>query len=48
MLILRMGKKDVQSVAEFKAAIKAESLKDGVMLLVRTRRGNHFLILQER
>jgi serine protease Do len=47
MLILRVGKKPVASVAEFKAAIKGESLKEGVMLLVRTQEGNRFVVLQQ-
>jgi hypothetical protein len=47
MLILRVGKKPVASVAEFKAAIKGESFKEGVMLLVRTQEGNRFVVLQQ-
>ncbi len=47
MLVMKVGKKTVQSVEEFKAAIKGESLKDGILLLVRTRAGNRFVVLQE-
>jgi serine protease Do len=46
MIIMRVGKKTVHSVAEFKAAIKDESLEKGILLLVRTQIGNRFLILK--
>jgi serine protease Do len=49
MLILKVGKKEIKSAADFEAAIKKESLKDGVLLLVRTRAGNQsFVVLQEQ
>jgi len=47
MLILRVGKKPVKSVAEFEVAAKAESLEEGILLLVRTRHGNRFVVLQK-
>lgn len=46
MMILRVGKTQIRSVADFKAALKKESLKEGVMLLVRTAEGNRFVVLQ--
>ena len=46
MLILRVGKKTVTSVNDFKAAVKVESLKEGIMLLVKTGEGNRFVVLQ--
>jgi serine protease Do len=46
MIILRIGQKTVHSVAEFKAAMKNESLEKGVLLLVRTQSGNRFLLLK--
>jgi len=46
MLILRVGKQPVKSVAEFKAALKDQSVKEGVLLLVRTQQGNRFVVLQ--
>jgi len=46
MVILRVGKRAVRSVAEFKAALQTVSLKEGIMLLVRTPGGNRFLVLQ--
>ena len=46
MIILRVGQKTVHSVAEFKAAIKDESLEKGILLLVRTQSGNRFLLLK--
>jgi len=47
MLIVRVGKKSVKSVAEFKSALKGESLKEGILLLIRTKAGNRFVVLQE-
>ncbi len=46
MLVLRVGKTPVKSVAEFEAALKNESLDPGILLLVRTARGNRFIALQ--
>jgi S1-C subfamily serine protease len=47
MLILRVGKKTVKNIADFKAALKGESLKEGIVLLVREPRGNHFVVIKE-
>jgi len=47
MVILRVGKKAVGSVAEFEDALKGESLAKGVLLLVRTGNGNRFIVLQK-
>lgn len=47
MLIAKVGKKSVKNVDEFKAALKSESLKDGIVLLVRDTRGNHFVLLKD-
>ncbi len=47
MLILRVGKKPVSSVAQFKAAMQGEDLEDGVLLLIRTSQGNRFVVLKE-
>lgn len=47
MLILRVGKKTVKSVADFKAAMEKESVAEGVLLLVRTKQGNRFIVLQK-
>jgi serine protease Do len=46
MLILRVGKQPVKSVAEFKAAMEDQSLEDGIMLLIRTQGGNRFVLLE--
>ncbi|OHB67810.1 MAG: hypothetical protein A2V70_11035 [Planctomycetes bacterium RBG_13_63_9] len=46
MLILRVGKQPVPSVAEFKAALKGQSLEDGILLLIRTNGGNRFVVLE--
>ncbi len=47
MVILRVGKKAVGSVAEFEAALQGESLAKGVLLLVRSGNGNRFIVLQK-
>lgn len=48
MVVLRVGKTAVRSVAEFEAAVKSESLAKGILLLVRTARGNQFIVLQQQ
>ncbi|HTQ39018.1 MAG TPA: Do family serine endopeptidase [Pirellulales bacterium] len=45
MLIRKVGKTAVHNVKDFEAALKNESLKDGILLQVRTERGNHFVVL---
>ncbi|HUT13573.1 MAG TPA: Do family serine endopeptidase [Thermoguttaceae bacterium] len=45
-LILRVGKTPVKSIAEFEAAVKKESLQEGIMLLIRTQQGNRFVVLK--
>jgi len=47
MLILKVGGQRITNVAEFEKAMKQESLKDGILLQVRTQRGNRFLVLKE-
>jgi serine protease Do len=47
MLILKVGKKSVKNIGDFKAALKGESLKEGIVLLVREARGNHFVVIKE-
>ena len=47
MAILRVGNKPVKKVADFQAAIQGESLKEGVMLLIRTA-GNRWIVLREK
>jgi S1-C subfamily serine protease len=47
MLVRKVGKRPVTSVAEFAAAIEAESAADGVVLQVRTPRGNAVVLLQK-
>jgi serine protease Do len=47
MLIMRVGKRQVKSLQEFQEAIKQESLKQGILLLVRTPEGNRFVVLQQ-
>lgn len=47
MVILKVAKKDVKSVEEFKTALKDASLKDGILLYVRAHNGNDFVLLKE-
>jgi serine protease Do len=47
MLILKVGKRPVGSVAEFEEAIKGESLSKGILLQVRTQGGNRFVVLKQ-
>ncbi len=46
MLILRVGRTPVKSVAEFEAALENESLEKGILLVVRTARGNRVITLK--
>lgn len=47
MLILRVGRQAVKTVAQFQAIMEKESLKDGVLLLIRDPRGNRFVVLRD-
>jgi serine protease Do len=48
LVILSVGKQAVNSIAEFRLAMKNESLEKGILLLVRTRSGgNRFLVLKQ-
>ncbi len=47
MLIRKVGKSDVKSVEDFANALKHESLKDGVMLLIRSTGGNRYIVLRQ-
>ena len=46
MLILKVGNRQVESVAQFKEAMKNESLEEGVLLLIRATDGNKFIVLK--
>jgi serine protease Do len=46
MAISQVGRKGVQTAADFDAAIKSADLKKGVLLLVRTGAGSRFLVLR--
>jgi serine protease Do len=48
MLIMKVGKQSVASVEEFQKAIKEESLKEGVLLLVRSGASNRFIVLDDQ
>jgi serine protease Do len=46
-IILRVGRTPVTNTEQFKAAMEKQSLKDGIMLLVRLHGGNRFLVLKK-
>jgi serine protease Do len=46
LLIRKIGNTDIKNVKDFEAAIKNESIKNGVRLLVRTPSGNRFMAFQ--
>jgi serine protease Do len=46
-LIEKVGKTAVASVDEFNAAVKEHSLKDGIVLHLRTAEGKRFVILKQ-
>lgn len=48
MLIMEVEKQPVHSVDEFKAVMKSASLKDGILLWVRTEGGNRYLVLEKK
>jgi S1-C subfamily serine protease len=45
-LIRKIGKTEVKDLKSFQEALKTESLKDGVMVQIRTQRGNDFKVLK--
>ena len=47
MVIMRVGKTTIHNAEEFTAAMKNESVKNGVLLLVRTSGGNRFVVIQQ-
>ncbi len=47
MLITKVDKKSVKSVEQFESALEHESLKDGVLLWVRTKSGNQLVVVQD-
>ena len=46
MVISRVGTQDVTSVDQFRTAVNAANLKDGVLLLVKSAEGSRFLVLK--
>ena len=46
MVIRRVGQKQVESVAQFKAAIENESIEKGITLELRTRGGTRIVTLK--
>ena len=48
MLVRKVGQKEVTTVAEFRDAMAEQSLKDGVLLLVRTPQGNRYVVIERK
>jgi len=48
MLILKVGKKRVQSVDQFATEVAEQNLEDGLLLLVRTPGGNRFVVIEKQ
>ncbi|MCE5266814.1 MAG: Do family serine endopeptidase [Planctomycetaceae bacterium] len=46
MIIVQANRKLIKSVDDFKAAMSQKSLKDGVLLLIRTAQGTRFLVIR--
>ena len=46
MVILKIGQNDVNSVEEFEKAMEHETLKEGILILIETPRGNRFMVLK--
>ncbi len=48
MMVLKVDKKPVKNVEEFKSALKGETVKEGILLLVRVPAGaNRFVMIKE-
>lgn len=47
MLISRVGKQQVEDVDQFQEAMKSASVKEGVLLLVRTETGQRFVVIRQ-
>jgi len=47
MLVRKVGRTPVASIAEFAAAVEQESPEDGVVLQIRTPRGNSVVLLKK-
>jgi len=47
MIICRVGNKQIHNIAEFKSAMRTQSLKDGVLILIGTPTGSHFVVLKQ-
>jgi serine protease Do len=48
MLIMKVGKRSVATIEEFRAAMKEESLREGVLLYVRSGSNNRFIVLDDQ
>lgn len=48
MLIRKVGQTDVKSVTAFREAMNGQTVKEGVLLLVRTQQGNRYVVIEEK
>lgn len=48
MLIMKVGKRSVSTIEEFRATMKEESLKEGVLLFVKSGSSNKFIVLDDQ
>jgi hypothetical protein len=47
MLVRKVGRTSVANIAEFAAALEKESPEEGVVLQIRTPRGNSVVLLKK-
>ena len=45
MLIRKVGREDVTSVAEFRKRLEEQNLDEGLLLMVRTQTGNRYVVI---
>ncbi len=48
MLIMKVGKRAVTNVEEYQTALKEESLKEGILLFVRSGSSNRFIVIDDQ
>lgn len=48
MVIREVGRKPVENRKEFEQAMSGQNVADGVLLLIRTERGNRFVVIKQR
>ena len=48
MLVMKVGKDVVENIDQYRDAMKKHSLKEGVLLLVRTENGQRFVVIEQK